>query len=106
MTTTPVTVRAMARSSRRSQIRRDGSLDPSLVTPLVGITSTTLSIPCCIGPSTDTPGLSSGRLYLDQWEATCLVRHPDDDLRGAEAFSEHYSITKRDTAEAAMQDVA
>jgi hypothetical protein len=43
-------------------------------------------------------------LYPDQWEATCLVRRPDDDLRGAEAFSEHYSITERDTAEAAMQD--
>jgi hypothetical protein len=42
-------------------------------------------------------------LYPDQWEATCLVRRPDDDLRGAEAFSEHYSITKRDTTEAAMQ---
>jgi hypothetical protein len=36
-------------------------------------------------------------LYSDQWEATCLVRHPDDDLQGAEAFSEHYSITERDT---------
>jgi hypothetical protein len=46
------------------------------------------------------------RLYLDQWEATCLVRHPDDDLRGAEAFSEHYYITKRDNAEAAMHDAA
>jgi hypothetical protein len=34
------------------------------------------------------------------------VCSPDDDLRGAEAFSEHYSITKRDTAEAAMQDAA
>jgi hypothetical protein len=45
-------------------------------------------------------------LYPDQWEATCLVRRPDDDLRGAKAFSEHYSITKRDTAEAAMQDAA
>jgi hypothetical protein len=45
-------------------------------------------------------------LYPDQWEATCLVRRPDDDLRGVEAFLEHYSITKRDTAEAAMQDVA
>jgi hypothetical protein len=32
------------------------------------------------------------------------VRRPDDDLRGAEVFSEHYSITERDTAEAAMQD--
>jgi hypothetical protein len=45
-------------------------------------------------------------LYPDQWEATFLVRRPDDDLRGAEAFSEHYSITERDTAEAAMQDAA
>jgi hypothetical protein len=45
-------------------------------------------------------------LYPDQWEATCLVRRPDDDLQGAEAFSEHYSITERDTAEAAMQDAA
>jgi hypothetical protein len=48
-TTMPVAVRAMARSSRRSQSRRDGSLDPSLVTPLAGVTSTTLSIPCCVG---------------------------------------------------------
>jgi hypothetical protein len=45
-------------------------------------------------------------LYPDQWEATCLVHRPDDDLQGAEAFSEHYSITERDTAEAAMQDAA
>jgi hypothetical protein len=43
---------------------------------------------------------------LDQWEGTCLVRYPDDDLRGTEAYPEHYSITKRDTAEAAMQDAA
>jgi hypothetical protein len=34
------------------------------------------------------------------------VRCPDDDLRGAEAFSEHYSITERDTVEAAMQEAA
>jgi hypothetical protein len=34
------------------------------------------------------------------------VRRPDDDLWGAEAFSEHYSITERDTAKAAMQDAA
>jgi hypothetical protein len=34
------------------------------------------------------------------------VHRPDDDLRGAEAFSEHYSITERDTAEAAVQDAA
>jgi hypothetical protein len=35
-----------------------------------------------------------------------LVHRPDNDLRGVEAFSEHYSITKRDTVEAAMQDAA
>jgi hypothetical protein len=35
-----------------------------------------------------------------------LVCRPDDDLRGAEAFSEHYSITERDIAEEAMQDAA
>jgi hypothetical protein len=34
------------------------------------------------------------------------VRRPDDELRGAEAFSKHYSITERDTVEAAMQDAA
>jgi hypothetical protein len=45
-------------------------------------------------------------LYPDQWKATCLVRRPDDNLRGAEASSEHYSITERDTSEAAMQDAA
>ena len=39
-------------------------------------------------------------------EATSLVRHPDDDLLGAEAFSDHYSITERDTSEAVMQDAA
>jgi hypothetical protein len=33
-----------------------------------------------------------------------LVRRPDDDLQGAEVFSAHYSITERDTTEAAMQD--
>jgi hypothetical protein len=33
-----------------------------------------------------------------------LVRRLDDDLWGAEAFSEHCSITERDIAEAAMQD--
>jgi hypothetical protein len=35
-----------------------------------------------------------------------LVRRPDDDLRGEDAYSEHYSITERDTVEAAMQDAA
>jgi hypothetical protein len=34
------------------------------------------------------------------------VRHPDDDLWSAEAISEHYSFTERDTTETAMQDAA
>jgi hypothetical protein len=35
-----------------------------------------------------------------------LVRRPENSLRGAEVYSEHYSISERDSAEAAMQDVA
>jgi hypothetical protein len=58
-TTTPVAVRATARSSRRSRSQRDRLLDPSLVTPLMGVTSTMLSTPYCVGPSTDTLGPSS-----------------------------------------------
>ena len=34
------------------------------------------------------------------------MRRPDNDLQGVEAFSEHHSITERDTVEAAMQDAA
>jgi hypothetical protein len=45
-------------------------------------------------------------LYPDRWEATCLVRRPEDDLRGVEVCSEHYSISERDTLEAAMHDAA
>jgi hypothetical protein len=45
-------------------------------------------------------------LYLDQWEATCLVHRPDDDLKGVEAYLKHYYITERDTTEVAMQDAA
>jgi hypothetical protein len=42
----------------------------------------------------------------DRWEATCLVRCPEDSLQGAEVCSEHYSIYERDSAEASIQDVA
>jgi hypothetical protein len=45
-------------------------------------------------------------VYPDRWEATCLVRRPENSLRGAELFSEHYSISERDSAEVAMQDAA
>jgi hypothetical protein len=45
-------------------------------------------------------------VYLDRWEATFLVRRLENSLRGAEIYSEHYSISKRDSAEAAMQDAA
>jgi hypothetical protein len=44
-------------------------------------------------------------VYSDHWEATCLVRRPENSLRGAEVCSEHYSISERDSTEAAMQDV-
>jgi hypothetical protein len=44
--------------------------------------------------------------YPDRWEATCLVRRPEDGLQGAEIYSEHYSISEWDSAEAAMQDAA
>jgi hypothetical protein len=45
-------------------------------------------------------------VYPDRWEATFLVRRPENSLRGAEVCLEHYSISERDSAEAAMQDVA
>jgi hypothetical protein len=45
-------------------------------------------------------------VYPDRWEVTCLVRRPENSFRGAEVCSEHYSISKRDSAEAAMQDAA
>jgi hypothetical protein len=45
-------------------------------------------------------------VYPNRWEVTCLVRRPENSLRGAEICSEHYSISKRDSAEAAMQDAA
>jgi hypothetical protein len=45
-------------------------------------------------------------VYPDRWEVTCLVRCPENSLRGAEVCSEHYSISERDSAEAAMQDAA
>jgi hypothetical protein len=45
-------------------------------------------------------------VYPDRWEATCLVRRPENSLWGAEVCSEHYSISERDSDEAAMQDVA
>jgi hypothetical protein len=45
-------------------------------------------------------------VYPDRWEATCLVHRPENSLWGAKVCSEHYSISERDSAEAAMQDVA
>jgi hypothetical protein len=44
-------------------------------------------------------------VYPDRWEATCLVRCPENSLQGAEACSEHYSISERDSAEAAVGDL-
>jgi hypothetical protein len=42
-------------------------------------------------------------VYPDRWEATCLVRRPENSLRGAKVCSEHYSISERDSAEAACK---
>jgi hypothetical protein len=43
-------------------------------------------------------------VYPDRWEATCLVRRPENSLRGAEICLEQYSISERDSGKAAMQD--
>jgi hypothetical protein len=45
-------------------------------------------------------------VYPNRWEATCLVRRPENSLRGAKVCSEHYSISEQDPVEAAMQDAA
>jgi hypothetical protein len=45
-------------------------------------------------------------VYPNRWEATYLVLRPENSLWGAEVCSEHYSISERDSAEAAMKDVA
>jgi hypothetical protein len=50
---------ATAPTSQRSRSRRDGSPDPSLVTPLAGVTSTMRSIPCYAGHLVGTLGPSS-----------------------------------------------
>jgi hypothetical protein len=55
MTTTQTT----ARSPLSRRRRKDGSPDPSPVTPLAVVTSTTHSTPCCARLSTGTPGRSS-----------------------------------------------
>jgi hypothetical protein len=44
--------------------------------------------------------------YPNRSEVTCLVHRPEDGLRGAEVCLEHYSISERNSAEAAMQDAA
>jgi hypothetical protein len=45
-------------------------------------------------------------VYPDRWEATCLMRRPENSLRGVEVCSEHYSISEQDSTEATMQDAA
>jgi hypothetical protein len=57
--TTTSVARTTTPTSQRSRSQRDGSPDPSLVTPLVGVTSTMRSTPCCAEPLTGTPDQSS-----------------------------------------------
>jgi hypothetical protein len=56
---TTTTAQTTVLSPLRSRRRRDGSPDPSPVTPLAVVTSMTHSTPCCAGLSTGTPGRSS-----------------------------------------------
>jgi hypothetical protein len=56
---TTTTAQTTTLSPLRSRRRRDGSPEPSPVTPLAVVTSTTHSTPCCAGLSTGTPGRSS-----------------------------------------------
>jgi hypothetical protein len=109
------TSQASAPTFQPTRSWKDGVLNPSLATPLVGVTSMTRSTPCYAKHSTGALGPSSiamlssstvARVYPDHWEVTCLVRRPENSLHGAEICSEHYSISERDSAEAAMQDVA
>jgi hypothetical protein len=51
--------RATAPTFQPTRSWKDGLLDPSLVTLLAGVTSTTRSTPCCARHSTDTLGQSS-----------------------------------------------
>jgi hypothetical protein len=51
--------RAIAPTFQRSKSQRDVLLDPSLVMPLAGVTSTMRSTPCYARHLTDVPGLSS-----------------------------------------------
>jgi hypothetical protein len=93
---------------------KDGLLDPSLATLLAGVTSMTLDTLLCRTLDRCTWSIEyrcvvfqhSRGVYPDRWEATCLVRRLENSLWGAEVCSEHYSISERDSAEAAMQDVA
>jgi hypothetical protein len=54
-----IAARATAPTFQPGRSRRDGLLDPSLATPLAGVTSTTRSTPYCARHSTDTLGPSS-----------------------------------------------
>ena len=59
MTEVTTAARATASTFQRSKSRRDGLLDPSLVTPLAGVTFTMRSTPCYARHMTGVPGLSS-----------------------------------------------
>jgi hypothetical protein len=57
--TPTTTTQTTARSPLSRRRRKDGSPDPSPMTPLAVVTSTTHSTPCCARLSTSTPGRSS-----------------------------------------------
>jgi hypothetical protein len=108
------TARATTPTSLLTLSRKDGLLDPSLATLLAGVTSTMRSTQLRRAFDRHTWSVEyrcvvyqhSRGVYPDRWEATCLVRCPENSLQGGEVCSEHYSISERDSAEAAMQDAA
>jgi hypothetical protein len=114
MTEVATAARASAPTFQPSRSRNDGLLDPSLVTARGCHFHDVLDTLLCQALDRRIWSIEyrcvvfqhSCGVYSDRCEATCLVRRPENSLRGAEVCLEHYSISKRDSAEAAMQDAA
>jgi hypothetical protein len=66
-----IAARATTSTSQRSRSQRDGSPDPSLMTPLVGVTSTMRSTPCHTMHLTGTLGPSSTIV----WSTSTVAGH-------------------------------
>jgi hypothetical protein len=115
MTEVATIARASTPTFQPTRSQKDGLLSPSLTTLLTSV-SFHDALDTLLRQALDRHTWSieyrcvvfqhSRGVYPDRWEATCLVRRPENSLRGVEICSEHYSISKRESAEAAMQDIA